>query len=587
MTRLINFFLLAIGGLLWSSCSDSQEVKIAVLADVHLHDIYATLSDVEFENAPVDGDNRNLLLRPMAEQLRSTRVYNENYFAFIAALDDIVSRGVDYVIMPGDFSDDGQVNNIVALRNILSGYSQKYGVEFFITTGNHDPVRPFTRSDVAINFLNKDGGKERFYGSENRAGGVVSRDVQHLGYEGIVNNLSSFGFLPQPSYLYWESPYSSHDYASYNFEDALAESSISNREYAINQQGVTLPDASYLVEPVEGLWLLAIDANAYPFTPKFEDEPRNPLNFGSPSSGYVTTLEHKKELFKWVESVAQRAKALDKRLISFSHYPVVDFFDTASADVARLLGEDKMQLGRNPDGDVADIFADAGIKLHFAGHMHIDDVGEHTTAKGNKIVNVQVPSIAGYSPGYKIMSLKDGVATIESVTIDDVPNFDVLFPFYEQEYQYLLSSGEANLWSRDILASTSYREFITYHLHELVRLRFIPSWQHNLDEESLSMSGAELLRASGVNEEIENIEQYEQFTTFDVIFDFYRLYAAGAVGAVDVGEKRLKVYDSMLSELRECKSLTPSGELISALLGIVSHFQEEGLCSKTTVDIGW
>ena len=63
----------------------------------------------------------------------------KNYFAFLAALDDVAKRGVKYVVMPGDFSDDGQPLNVKGVKKILESYKEKYGLRFILTTGNHDP----------------------------------------------------------------------------------------------------------------------------------------------------------------------------------------------------------------------------------------------------------------------------------------------------------------------------------------------------------------------------------------------------------------------------------------------------------------
>ncbi len=581
--------LLILATLLFISCGNdggiADEIKIAFLADVHLHDIYASLDGADFDSAPRDSDGHQLLLRPMEEQLRSTRVYNENYFAFIAALDDIVNREVDYVVLPGDFSDDGQINNIVALRNILNNYRKEYGIKFFITTGNHDPVRPFTRESVAINFLDSLGAKQRFYSQSTDVAVSVSRDICHLGYEEIVNNLSDFGFMPQIDFIYWESPFSSYDYSSYNFEEALQQAHINNREYDVSR-GFMVPDASYLVEPLEGLWLLAIDANAYPLNDNPTSDAKNPSNYNSPSSGYNTTFKYKKFLFEWILDVAERAKLMDKRLITFSHYPVVDFFDSASAEIIKLLGDGKMQLKRNPSSEVADLFADAGIKLHFAGHMHIDDIGVHDSRSGNRIVNVQVPSIAGYLPSYKLMTMRASECIIESVTLEDVPNFNRLFPIYAIEHEYLVNSGATNIWNSDVFEVKSYRDFMSYHLRELVRLRFIPNdWSELITDELLVMSGAELLEESGLHEGIDNWENYATFSLFDIIYDLYRLYGGGAAGAEDIGQQRLNSYDSMLNLMLEHEALTPTGELIVKIFRIIDLFTEESNHNRFIVDL--
>src|SRR5690606_39128897 len=83
-------------------------------------------------------------------------------------------------------------------------------------------------------------------------------------------------------------------------------------------------DASYLVEPVEGLWLLSLDANVF--------EPRNGAHdpvpeasyHDSTDAGWNAMLRHKPFVLEWASWVAARARAAGKHLLVFSHYPMID-----------------------------------------------------------------------------------------------------------------------------------------------------------------------------------------------------------------------------------------------------------------------
>ncbi len=127
------------------SCASKKElpiegIKIAVIADVHLQDVYGKLKDSDFRGIRNPENGTYAFIRTMGSQLRSTRIFNENYFAFLAALDDVVHRNVKYVLLPGDFSDDGQPIHIQGLKRILDQYSEVHGLSFFLITGNHDIV---------------------------------------------------------------------------------------------------------------------------------------------------------------------------------------------------------------------------------------------------------------------------------------------------------------------------------------------------------------------------------------------------------------------------------------------------------------
>ena len=279
---------------------------IAFVADIHLLDIYADYEN--FEGLPVPGQSQKAKIRTMQAQLHSTRLFNENYFVLKAVLDDIAQRGIKLVAFPGDYTDDGQPLNIEGLAKILKKYEQQYGISFFITTGNHDPVAPYNTSGGKPDFFGKNGKEQAIFSNvlslplEERNDVLVEPKLEKAGYKFILHSLSEFGFFPKQKYSYWETPFSSYSYQDYSFRKAEKEATLANRTYAINDS-LEIPDASYLVEPVKGLWLLAIDGNSY--------LPRKNGGFGSASIGYNQTVDHKKHLFSWIKKVAQNAQKLN------------------------------------------------------------------------------------------------------------------------------------------------------------------------------------------------------------------------------------------------------------------------------------
>lgn len=555
-----------------SACKSQQtktkNVQIAFIADAHLQDIFAKFEDNNYQGIPnpVTGEYANI--RTMNSQLHSTRIFNENYFAFLEALNDIAKRGIRQVVLPGDFSDDGQPVHVSGLRKILDQYTKKYGMSFFVTTGNHDAVKPFAQDAAKTDFLGKDG-KEQIISSsknnlklqENQLEPIITADIKNWGYKETLNEMQAFGFFPQKSYLYWETPFSDYNYESYNFKKALAESDLEKRTYSVKNTNLFLPDASYLVEPVEGLWLLAIDANAYVPNEKLSGLPDDPHDFSGASIGYNNVLIYKKHLIEWVKKVSAEAKQKGKILIAFSHYPMVDFNDDASAELKSLFGANKMQLSRVPNEEVAQQFADAGIQIHFGGHMHINDTGIRTTAKGNTLFNIQTPSLAAYMPAYKILSIhSDDTVEIETVVVGKVSKFNNLFPFYDQEYTHLKNLKSKDIWNTEILKAKDYKEFTEWHLKELVRLRFLPEdFPVEFSASLLKLSGTDLTYINKNNSEVDKIiadnsltkKDFESWTGFDMIFDFYRLKNADELAIPEIGLGRLKQYKIVCEQLQK------------------------------------
>ena len=541
----------------------TAEIQIAFLSDVHLQNIYGHFDDCDFKGALNPGNGRYVLARTMGAQLHSTRLFNENYFAFLAALDDVVRRHVRYVVMPGDLTDDGQPLNVRGLKNILHEYQSNYGIHFLLTTGNHDAVRPFTMESGKTDYLG-DNGKEQIIMSREGmvqpgAPGVnpvvITRDIRKLGYDEALDELADFGFFPKKTDLYWETPFSDYAYADYSFQKARAEADLVNRQYPVPPYNHLVPDVSYVVEPVEGVWFLALDANVYVPKEAAANEPRNPENYNGAGVGYNQVLTHKKHLMNWIEKVSKEADERGKTLIVFSHYPTIDFNDDATAGIRELMGEGAMDLYRVPAEQVARTFAEAGIKMHFGGHMHINDTGLRQYPDGNFLVNVQVPSLSAYIPAYKLLTIHAGqLMEIETVPIDSVPRFKELFPLYEKEYAVLDSLKSPDTWDRKILSSPDYHSYTARHLSELVRLRYLQEdWPADFRDFLLKSTGNDLLDhlrkyvPDSVAPDPGETAQPENWTGFELIRDFYRLRSADKLAIADIGKTRLAAYQRVLN----------------------------------------
>ena len=536
-----------------------QPLKVAFLADVHLQDLYGTFEDTNYTPLINPLNNKPVLMRTMESQLHSTRIFNENYFAFIAALDDIAKRNIKLVALPGDYTDDGQPIHLRGLQKILSAYSTKYEIQFFITTGNHDPVGPWNSPAGKYDFLGQGGKNQPVFSQlqmhtvneRTELPAIITKDIATMGYEGITNHMKSFGFYPAKENKFWATPYSSYDYTTYNYETSLKEAGYDKRSYEV-APGYTVPDATYIAEPVDGLWLLAIDGNVYLPRKTSDGNVGNPKNYSGASVGYNNVMTNKTHLISWVKDMAAEAQKRGKTLIAFSHYPMVEFNDGASAEIKQLLGEGKWQMERVPVDAVAQSFADAGLKIHFAGHMHINDTGIYKGENGNALVNVQTPSLAAYIPAYKLLTIKnDNAWEVETITVTNVPRFNELFGLYRMEHRFLGSIHATDIWDASILQTKSYHDFTEFHLKELVRLRFIPDeWPKDFIAYFTNATGYDLLMEAANNKSvIKSLKKagfketdFKQFTGAEFMFDLYRLHSADCLALEDIDSKRLLQY---------------------------------------------
>lgn len=549
MSKMIRLCLVAC---LWGiTLLGNAQTQIAFISDAHIQD--------------VDGHAERV--RSMEVQVQSTRLFNENYYALLAALDDVARRNIRWVVLPGDLTDNGQFFNQQKIKNILHSYTQRKGMRFFVTTGNHDPALPLGLMQKNAHFLAADGSR-------------VTREDSCAGYVSQMECYADFGFFPRKDDCYWESPFTSYTYDKYSYEDACRESVLSKRTYTLCDS-LTATDASYLVEPVDGLWLLAIDGGVY--LPKEMKDGK--WSYQGSSAGYNLVLKHKPFLLPWVRKVVEEAQKRHKTLVAFSHYPLVDFNDGVSEHVRRIWGDRRFDLHRVPEAEVSEAFLQAGLRLHFAGHMHVNDTGIWEGKDGKHLYNIQVPSIAIYVPAYKILTIEsDEVFRVETVALDTVPGFDSLFPLYRAEYQSDSLKGHSPVWNKEILSARTYGEFCDFQFRDLVRLRFIPrdlpeSWRACLD-----FTGARMLEAVSGEDKSDDAD-WTDWCMKDLVLDLYRLRYAERLALEDIPRTRLAVYRYLFDRARISTFRSAEVEMVKGLGTLFLAFLNGESCQNFVIDL--
>lgn len=549
MSKMIKLCLVAC---LWGiTLLGNAQTQIAFISDAHIQD--------------VDGHAERV--RSMEVQVQSTRLFNENYYALLAALDDVARRNIRWVVLPGDLTDNGQFFNQQKIKNILHSYTQRKGMRFFVTTGNHDPALPLGLMQKNAHFLAADGSR-------------VTREDSCAGYVSQMECYADFGFFPRKDDCYWESPFTSYTYDKYSYEDACRESVLSKRTYTLCDS-LTATDASYLVEPVDGLWLLAIDGGVY--LPKEMKDGK--WSYQGSSAGYNLVLKHKPFLLPWVRKVVEEAQKRHKTLVAFSHYPLVDFNDGVSESVRQMWGDRRFDLHRVPEAEVSEAFLQAGLRLHFAGHMHVNDTGIWEGKDGKHLYNIQVPSIATYVPAYKILTIEsDEVFRVETVTLDTVPGFDSLFPLYRAEYQSDSLKGHSPVWNKEILSARTYGEFCDYQFRDLVRLRFIPRDLPESWRACLVFTGAQMLEAVSGEEKSDDAD-WTDWCMKDLVLDLYRLRYAERLALEDIPRTRLAVYRYLFDRARISTFRSAEVEMVKGLGTLFLAFLNGEPCQNFVIDL--
>ncbi len=442
----------------------SQSPRIAVIADAHFHDLYA---DYGFPG--LMREDRRLSFRLLADTARSTRVFNESYFALHFALDDIAARGIRHVVLLGDYSDDGQVETVRGVKRVLDDYAVRFSMRFYATVGNHDIFGAAGRHR-AKRFLNEDGSYS-VVSSDPHVRDRGAREVigsSHMycqGYPDGLEMVADFGFYPRPDDIHWETPFGRDGNDAARVYDIRSPDGRTTR---------TLMDASYLVEPLPGVWLLMIDANV--FVPVDGVAPGDPGDLtDSTSAGWNAMLHHKQFVLDWMKDVAVRACHEGKNLLAFSHYPVIDPLDATVEDEITLLGRTGM-AERIPGADVAEALIDAGIDIHFSGHLHVNDTARYDR-DGKFLINVAMPSLVAFPCAYKVIAFDDCEIDIETVGIDAMTLHPDLKWAYDREVV------PTRLEAGGMLDVVDYGGFIYEHIGHLVGRRYLKrEWPKHLAE---------------------------------------------------------------------------------------------------------
>ncbi|GGD49227.1 metallophosphoesterase [Lacimicrobium alkaliphilum] len=566
------------------------QTEIAFLPDIHFHDVFATFENGEFTGIPRQ-DGRNAIIRSMRAQLHSTRLFNENYFALNQALEQLAQDNVRLIVLPGDFTDDGQPLHVRGLMKMLTSFQEKHDMRFFITNGNHDPVRPQDTPGGEPDFLNKNGQEVPVYSTDHNKclskqkpeNLICADDVGYAGYQSLIEAMPDMGFYPSKRDLFWATPFSTYSHESYQYARAELQSPLANRRWRVCNNSIQpvcayVIDSSYVVEPVEGVWLLAIDANVY--VPEGENGELRGFS-GSGNQGYNGVVRYKPQLLQWIKKIASEARALNKELVAFSHFPMAPFYDGQEKRIQQLLGEDAFQMVRSPTKKTVNALLDTGITFHVGGHMHINDTQTIVGNNGRSLLNIQAPSLAAYRPAYKVLTLSEhSPAILRTVRVDRVTGFDTLFPHYQQELRYQTEHSELKGWQAEILSSASYRQFADYHLRELARMRFVPEEWGVLDgklslhqqvgwDRIKTLIGNEKMRQHWLT--AEGLTQVDfSWTMLDLLHDVYRYRNAGALANEDIPAARDKSYQLLLSLLNDVdeQNRDPAHRLLLQILNI-------------------
>ncbi|MBB4103301.1 metallophosphoesterase family protein [Allorhizobium borbori] len=529
---------------------ETPPFSLAVIADAHFHDIAG-----DYGLPGVPAGERRLTLYSWARTRESTRVFNESAAALSAALEQVAARGIRHVVLLGDYTDDGQRRTTESLARLLTRQEEEHGLRFYALPGNHDVFGPFGRHRSG-DFLRADGRSVLVTsdGREPPPGAVVTPDFRCEGLPAGLLPMARFGYFRRPEFLHWETPFGLNDAPeARSYEAVSADGRTRHR----------LMDASYLVEPEDGLWLMMIDANVFePRNGVFK--PRSKRAFiDSTAAGWNAMLRLKPFILTWMADVAARAKATGKTLLTFSHYPVIDPLDDREGYEPRLFPGGTI-LKRRPEPAVAEAVSKAGIDLHFSGHWHV--AGQ---SRRGDLVNVAVPSLCGYPPGFCVVEAKGVAVAVETVDLSALPLDADIMALYGREAARTGGGSDAVSGARD------YGEFLRLHTQALVRHRYFPrEWPAEVVSAIEGMRLSDLLadeRTRPAGDVPPGCDADE--AVIALIADWYCLRQGGALALAGLGERRI----ALLEQLARLYAETPEASTDRAIAAYLGLFFRAGL----------
>jgi len=453
---------------------DKNAPQVALIADAHYHCIDSDYGP----SIALNGQAR--AIRSWTDTCESSRVFNESHDALTTALDDIHARGIRHVALLGDYTDDGQIESTTRLVTLLRHYQQTHHLQFFALPGNHDIYGPVGKHQTTRFVTGPDSSvlvtSDPATAQTEPGTAVLTTAMYCEGYLNGLQAMKDFGYFRQPGYLHWESPFGDSDAIESRVYKARSENGDNVHK---------LIDASYLVEPTDGVWLLMIDANVF--------EPRNgdwrvsqkKAFIDSSNAGWNSVLRNKPYLLDWIRSVCTRASSAGKHLIACSHYPVLDVFNDTENVERQLFGKNTM-VRRKPTIAVADAVGATGLHRHFGGHMHVNGHTQHDCGT-HILTDIAVPSLVSFPPCYKIVNCTTDVHDIDTVPLYLMTLNTSLMDYYQRE------SNISQLIGEKATSVVNYGEFLYQQLHARVKYRHLPKeWPEDIATTLRNTTAADL-----------------------------------------------------------------------------------------------
>jgi len=271
----------------------------------------------------------------LSKRIQGSKLFLDSIPLLDCAIDNILTSGVRFVIVTGDLTKDGELSNHLITAEKFKRLTDA-GIAVYVTPGNHD-----INNSKAVRY------------TENG-----TRRVPNVNADEFAQIYDDFGF---------------------------------NAAFARDTHSL-----SYAVEPVEGLWLLSLDAC------------RHRESFGRPApyaSGKFTG-----RTINWITKMLREAHDKNKAVIVMMHHGVVEHYRGQGKTSSAFIVRDFLNFGR--------FLASWNVRVVFSGHTHVQDIAR-ANYDGKYIYDVQTGATITPPCLIRYAELKNNFMNLRAVSLVD------------------------------------------------------------------------------------------------------------------------------------------------------------------------
>jgi len=332
-------------GILCCSCTSVSGPKASIPPPSYPKARFAVMSDLHLYSSALGTKGAAF----QSDLMKDRKLLVETPALLDAAIGEINALPVDFVLITGDLTKDGEALNHQIVAEKLRLLTRN-GKKVFVINGNHDI---------------RNGAARRYSATGDQAVPSV--------------NTSEFAAITG---------------------DPVLGAPLARGPHSL----------SYVVEPVRGLWILALDSCRHQ-----DNQPA----MASESAGRFTP-----ETLVWIKQRLDQARAEGKAVIGMMHHGVLEHYQGNRKNFAEYVIDNHESVSR--------MFAANGMNLVFSGHFHAQDITS-SVQPDRWLYDIETGSLATFPCPYRVITITHQTLTVRSKRIPAIASHRDGFPEYARQ----------------------------------------------------------------------------------------------------------------------------------------------------------